>query len=61
MPMNINEKLNLDKDGKPVSEKVYQEMIESLLYLTASQLDIMFSVWLCAGFKHLLKSLISLV
>ena len=34
-PMATNEKLDLDIEGKPVSEKVYRGMIGSLLYLTA--------------------------
>ena len=34
--MATNEKLDLDIEGKPVSEKVYRGMIGSLLYLTAS-------------------------
>ena len=50
-PMATNEKLDLDQDGKPVSEKVYRGMIGSLLYLTASRPDIMFSVCLCARFQ----------
>jgi len=50
-PMATNEKLNLDKDSKLISEKVYRGMIGSLLYLTTSRLDIMFSVCLCARFQ----------
>ena len=50
-PLAINEKLDLDQDGKPVSEKIYRGMIGSLLYLTASRPDIMFSVCLCARFQ----------
>ena len=34
--MAKNEKLDLNKNGKPISEKVYRSMIGSLLYLTAS-------------------------
>jgi len=49
--MASNEKLDLDRDGKPVSEKTYRGMIGSLLYLTASRADIMFSVCLCARFQ----------
>ena len=43
----------LDKDeaGKIVDEKVYRGMISSLLYLTSSRPDIMFSVCLCARFQ----------
>jgi len=35
-PMATTEKLDLDKEGKPICEKVYQGMNGSLLYLTAS-------------------------
>ena len=39
-------------DGSPsVEEKSYRGMIGSLLYLTASRLDIVFSVGLCAHFQ----------
>ena len=34
-----------------MDEKTYRGMIGSLLYLTASRLDIMFSVCLCARFQ----------
>jgi len=38
-------------DGSPsVEEKIYRGMIGSLLYLTASRPDIVFSVGLCACF-----------
>jgi len=49
--MATNEKLDLDKDGKPISEKVYRGMIGFVLYLTASHPDIMFNVCLCARFQ----------
>ena len=39
-----------DDQGKSVDIKLYRSMIGSLLYLTASRLDIMFSVCLCARF-----------
>jgi len=44
-------KLDQDLDGKPVNEKIYRGMIGSLLYLTASRPDIMFSACLCARFQ----------
>jgi len=44
-------KLDQDLDGKLVNEKTYRGMIGSLLYLTASRLDIMFSVCLCVRFQ----------
>ncbi|WVZ75827.1 hypothetical protein U9M48_023856 [Paspalum notatum var. saurae] len=50
-PMSTNEHLNADVDGKPVDQSNYRSMIGSLLYLTASRPDIMFSVCLCARFQ----------
>jgi hypothetical protein len=49
--MAINAHLNLDVDGKLVDQSLYHYLIESLLYLTASRPDIMFSVCLCARFQ----------
>jgi hypothetical protein len=50
-PMATNAHLNLDVDGKPVDQSLYHSLIGSLLYLTASRPDIMFSVCLCAQFQ----------
>ena len=50
-PMASNIKLDQDLDGKLVDEKLYRGMIGSLLYLTSSRPDIMFSVCLCARFQ----------
>ncbi|XP_052625769.1 uncharacterized mitochondrial protein AtMg00810-like [Lactuca sativa] len=50
-PMSTSYKLDLDLDGKSVDQKHYKGMIGSLLYLTASQPDIMFSKCLCARFQ----------
>jgi hypothetical protein len=50
-PMATNGHLDLDVDGKPVDQSLYRSMIGSLLYLTASRPDIMFSVCLCARFQ----------
>ena len=44
-------KLDEDEKGKEVDIKMYQSIIDSLLYLTASRPDIMFSVCLCAKFQ----------
>ena len=49
--MASSTKLDQDLDGKPVNEKTFHGMIGSLLYLTASRPDIMFSVCLCARFQ----------
>ncbi|KAJ9536231.1 hypothetical protein OSB04_un000597 [Centaurea solstitialis] len=45
--------LTLDKDskGKPVDVTLYRGMIGSLLYLTASRPDIMYSTCLCARYQ----------
>jgi hypothetical protein len=50
-PMHQSTNLDKDEDGKQVSEKEYRGMIGSLLYLTASRPDIVFSVGLCARFQ----------
>jgi len=50
-PMSSSIKIDSDEHGKPVDQKVYRGMIGSLLYLTSSRPDIMFSVCLCARFQ----------
>ncbi|KAH9750255.1 hypothetical protein KPL71_013814 [Citrus sinensis] len=50
-PMSTTIKLDKDEKGKEVDIKTYRGMIGSLLYLTASRPDIMFSVYLCARFQ----------
>ncbi|KAH9648505.1 hypothetical protein KPL70_025607 [Citrus sinensis] len=50
-PMSTTIKLDKDEKGKEVDIKTYRGMIGSLLYLTASRPDIMFSVCLCARFQ----------
>jgi len=49
--MATTTKLDKDDQGKCVDIKLYRSMIGSLLYLTTSRLDIMFSVCLCARFQ----------
>ncbi|GJR96572.1 hypothetical protein Tco_0268746 [Tanacetum coccineum] len=44
--------LTLDTDSESVDSTKYRGMIGSLLYLTASRPDIMFSVCLCARFQE---------
>ncbi|KAK2993708.1 hypothetical protein RJ640_016823 [Escallonia rubra] len=50
---SISPSVNLIKDenGKDVDSKLFRGMIGSLLYLTASRPDIMFSVCICARFQ----------
>jgi hypothetical protein len=49
-PMATNAHLDLDERGKSVDSKLYRSKIGSLLYLTRSRPDIMFSVCMCARF-----------
>ncbi|GJU97395.1 retrovirus-related pol polyprotein from transposon TNT 1-94 [Tanacetum coccineum] len=50
-PMSSETKLTRDEEGEPINDTKYRGMIGSLLYLTASRPDIMFSVCLCARFQ----------
>ena len=50
-PMSTTTSLDKDENGKSVDTKLYRGMIGSLLYLTASRPDIMFSVCMCARFQ----------
>ena len=44
-------KLSKDESEKSVDQKLFRSMIGSLLYLTASRPDIMFSVCMCARYQ----------
>ncbi|CAM8993461.1 unnamed protein product [Rhodiola kirilowii] len=46
--MSPNDSLTKDKSSPQVDSTLYRGMLGSLLYLTASRLDILFSVCLCA-------------
>ncbi|XP_075494815.1 secreted RxLR effector protein 161-like [Primulina tabacum] len=50
-PMGSNEKLSKDVAAEDVDNTLYRSIIGSLLYLTASRLDLMFSVCLCARYQ----------
>ena len=54
-PMSSSTKLNVDSSGVEVSPTLYRSVIGSLLYLTASRLDIAFSVGVCARYQAALK------
>ncbi|GJZ90822.1 retrovirus-related pol polyprotein from transposon TNT 1-94 [Tanacetum coccineum] len=54
--MSSDTKLTKDKECESVDRTKYRGMIGSLLYLTASRPDIMFSVYLCARFQEDLKT-----
>ncbi|KAK6153484.1 hypothetical protein DH2020_013123 [Rehmannia glutinosa] len=51
IPMNTSVKMDMDADGKAVDQTRYRALIRSLLYLTASRLDITFAVSVCARFQ----------
>ncbi|GJX94475.1 hypothetical protein Tco_0349061 [Tanacetum coccineum] len=51
-PISMKTKLTKDVEGESVDNTKYRGMIGSLLYLTASRPDIMFSVFLCARFQE---------
>lgn len=50
-PMSSSLKLDKDEHGKSVNIKRCRGMIESLLYLMANRLNIMFNVCLCTCFQ----------
>ncbi|XP_070017775.1 uncharacterized mitochondrial protein AtMg00240-like [Nicotiana sylvestris] len=50
-PIATATKLNIDKPGSSVDQKLCRGMIDLLLYLTASRPDIVFSVGLCSRFQ----------
>jgi hypothetical protein len=49
-PMSTTMLLGPDEDGDAVDQREYMSMMDSLLYLTATRLDIQFIVCLCARF-----------
>ncbi|GJY08567.1 retrovirus-related pol polyprotein from transposon TNT 1-94, partial [Tanacetum coccineum] len=55
-PMSSDTKLTKDEECESVDSTKYRGMIGSLLYLTASRPDVMFSVCLCARFQEALKT-----
>jgi hypothetical protein len=50
-PMGTNGSLDSDTSGNMVDQNMYRSMIGSLLYMTASRPDVMFSVCMCARFQ----------
>nr|GFB50532.1 hypothetical protein [Tanacetum cinerariifolium] len=50
-PIDTEKPLLKDHDGKDVDVHIYRSMIGSLMYLTPSRPDIMFSVYACARFQ----------
>ncbi|GJW55084.1 retrovirus-related pol polyprotein from transposon TNT 1-94 [Tanacetum coccineum] len=55
-PMSSDTKLTKDEECESVDSTKYRGMIGSLLYLTTSRPDIMFSVCLCARFQEAPKT-----
>ena len=53
--MGTSGSLDIDASGNMVDQKIYQSMIGSLLYVTASRPDVMFSVCMCARFQASLR------
>jgi hypothetical protein len=51
MPMGTNRHLDLNVRGTSVDQKVYWSMMGSLLYLCASRLDNILSIYMCARFQ----------
>ncbi|GJV02113.1 putative ribonuclease H-like domain-containing protein [Tanacetum coccineum] len=54
-PMETQNPLLNDEDGKEVDVHMYRSMIDSLMYLTSSRPDIMFIVCACARYQVNLK------
>ena len=50
-PMGTNGNLDSDASGNMIDQKLYRSMIGTLLYMTASKSDVMFSVCMCARFQ----------
>jgi hypothetical protein len=50
-PMGTSSGLDVDASGNMVDQKQYRSMIGSLLYVTASRPDVMFSVCMCARYQ----------
>jgi hypothetical protein len=50
-PMGINGSLDSDASGNMVDQKMYWSMFGSILYVTTSRPDVMFSVCMCATFQ----------
>jgi hypothetical protein len=55
-PMSTTTALDEDEEGEHVDQEEYRSMIESLLYLTTTGLDIQFSVCLCIHFQASLRT-----
>jgi hypothetical protein len=54
--MSTATSLGPDENSETVDQREYRSMIDSLLYLTATWLDIQFVVCMCARFQGSLRS-----
>ncbi|KAK9053095.1 hypothetical protein SSX86_029725 [Deinandra increscens subsp. villosa] len=50
-PISTSHNLNSESESEPVDQHTYRAMIGSLMYLTTSRPDIMFSVCLCSRYQ----------
>ncbi|GJQ99472.1 hypothetical protein Tco_0522457 [Tanacetum coccineum] len=50
-PMEIKDKLDLDKNGTLVDATKYRSMVATLMYLTSSRSDIVHATCLCARYQ----------
>nr|GFB79199.1 uncharacterized mitochondrial protein AtMg00810-like [Tanacetum cinerariifolium] len=50
-PMEIKDKLDLDKNGTLVNATKYQSMIGAIMYLTSSRADIIHATCLCSPYQ----------
>nr|GEV63986.1 retrovirus-related Pol polyprotein from transposon TNT 1-94 [Tanacetum cinerariifolium] len=50
-PMEIKDKLNLDRNGTPVDATKYRSIIGALMYLTSSRPDIVHATCLCTRYQ----------
>jgi hypothetical protein len=50
-PMSTTAVLDPDENGEAIDQREYMSMIGSILYLTATQPNIQFTVCLCARFQ----------
>lgn len=52
IPMDFGYKISANPTGESVDHKIYRGMIGSLMYLTASQPDIVFATGLCTRYQE---------
>jgi hypothetical protein len=54
-PMGTNGSLDSDTSGNMMDQKMYRSIIGSLLFMTISRPDVIFSVCMCARFQASLR------